>query len=162
LKMSLAAARGEAVRFADVTQGMKKALPMLAALLLLAYATVLGTAVAIVPGAVGLSGLVFAPVLVVDAGLRALEALPPRDRVTRGHKLRIFVLLVLAALVTAAGTLVPFFGHVAALALSTVAVAALYVRVTRTPGPRDLPLLDLREDRGGRALVQFLGALFGL
>jgi len=162
LTMSLAVARGEPVRFTDLGAGARRALPMFGALLGSTLVTLLAGALLVVPAAVVGSGVLFAQFFVIDQGLGPLAALRASLRASDGHKFRVFVVLVLGALLCAAGAVCFGLGYPLALTVSWVAYAALYVRITRTPGPRDLPLLDLREDRSGRALVQFLGALFGL
>jgi len=162
IAMSLAAARGEPVRLAALGAGAKRAAPMLATILVTTLLTLLSGALLVVPAAVVVSGLTFAQFFVVDQGLGPLAAVRASLRATDGHKFKVFIVLVLGGLLCLAGLALGGAGYPFALAVSWVAYAVLYVRITRTPGPKDLPLLDLREDRAGRALVQFTGALFGL
>jgi uncharacterized membrane protein len=87
---------------------------------------VLGTLCFIVPGIYLMVRWMFAEYLVIDQGMRPLEALRASSKMTEGARLKLFLFILVGILLTIVGTMVLGVGAVVAFIVVRFAVIKLY------------------------------------
>ena len=137
-RMLLAAARGGTPALGTLFSGGDRFLPAFACALLRALAVSAGFVLLILPGVILALGLAFAMFFVIDAGLGPIEAMQASWQVTRGQKPEVFVLVLLALLVSLAGLSMCCVGIVGAYPLCMLAFAVAFTRISGRK-PSDAP-----------------------
>jgi uncharacterized membrane protein len=98
----------------------------LGAYVLTVLAIALGFLALIVPGVILAVGLAFVPFLVIDRGLGPIEAMKESWRLTRGHKMQLFLLVLALIGITLLGLLALVVGVFVALPINMIAFAHAY------------------------------------
>lgn len=92
----------------------------------------------VIPGIVAAIALLFVKLLVIDRHLGPVEAFKESVRITKGHRLELFVLILLVALIDLAGVLLLGIGLLVAIPVTTLAVTRSY-RVLMNPEHEVVP-----------------------
>ena len=123
-------ARGRPVELADVFRGGRHFAKMLGATVLVGLATGLGTLLCIAPGVILALGLMMSMPLVVDRDLGAVDALKESWRLTDGHKMQLFVFMLIGIGIVILGALACCVGAwLVAQPLVMLAQAYVYLKL---------------------------------
>lgn len=125
--------RGQETSFSDLNAIKPVIVPLLFVGLLNAVAVMAGYVLLIVPGVIIALGLAMANFVVLDKNLRAVEAMKASWRIMVGYKGKLFVLVLLIALLNFAGMLACGMGTLVTMPISMVAMAMFYNRIAE-PG----------------------------
>ena len=128
----ITAARGGTPTFGMLFDGFDRYFAMLGCTLLMALVIDVGLMLCIVPGFIAILGLSLAPWFVVDQNMGPVAALQASWRVTTGHKMKLFVYMLLSAAVGMVGEFACGIGIYAAYAIIFVGYAVIYMRLTGT------------------------------
>lgn len=134
IRLYLAAIRGAPVDFADSFGGADRALPLLAARLLMALIVFVGLLLLLVPGVIAALALMLAPYYVVDRRLGPLAALAASMRATEGQRGDLFLLSLALGGIVLAGVVACCVGLVVAAPVAALAQALVYARISGTVG----------------------------
>ncbi len=130
LSFALKVARGQPVAFGDVFSGGRYFGRMLVAQICAAIAVGLGFALCAVPGFIVLYGICLYGFLIVDQDMAGVDALKKSWEMTKGHRLNIFVLHLLALVVVIAGALACGIGVLlGSIPILVIAGAFMYLRI---------------------------------
>ena len=130
LSFALKVARGQPVAFGDVFSGGRYFGKMLVAQLCAAIAVGLGFVLCVIPGYIVLYGICLYGFLIVDQDLGGVDALKKSWEMTKGHRVNIFVLHLLALVVVIAGGLACGIGVLlGSIPILVIAGAFMYLRI---------------------------------
>jgi uncharacterized membrane protein len=128
--LCLRVCRGGKAPLSTVLSGARYFVPMFIGQLLMMLAIFVGSLLCVVPGVILALGLLFWSYLVVDRGLGPVAALQRSWEITNGHKMNVFLFLVLACLVLLAGFVACCVGVLLVSApVLSVATAYVYLRL---------------------------------
>jgi uncharacterized membrane protein len=133
---SLKATRGEELEIKDMFHVFQNYTNAVLSALLAGAIIVIGFALLIIPGIIFACKLAFVPYLVVDQKMEAIPAVKASWRMTTGHAFTIFLMGLLAILISLAGIICFGVGIIVSIIWIQLAFAALYHAVTR-PGVRN-------------------------
>lgn len=131
---SLKAARGEKPEVADMFEGFKNYLNVVAASLLTAVIIAVGFILLIVPGIIFACKLAFVPYLVLDKKLNATEAIRESWNMTNGRAGTIFLIGLLAIPIFIAGFICFGVGAIISAMWVSLAFASYYHLVSDSGG----------------------------
>jgi uncharacterized membrane protein len=129
-RMALGAARGKPVQLGTLFMGGDQFPAMLGVYFIMGFGILLGTLLLVVPGVLLAFGWSLAPLYVADQKMGAIAALKASWEATKGQKGKLFVLGVLSFLIVIAGLFALCLGMFPAVALTYVAWAAAYTRIS--------------------------------
>jgi uncharacterized membrane protein len=104
----------------------KKFLPFLVLSLLAGIATILGFILLIIPGIIALIAFSLSPYLLVERGLGPIDAIKESLRLTKGHRVSIFVLMLFAVGINILGLLALFIGIFVTAPITMLAFVHMY------------------------------------
>jgi hypothetical protein len=122
-------ARGQAASLADAFAG-GPFLSFFGGMLLVGLGVGAGTLLCIVPGVILALGWYMFSYLIVDRRLGAIESLSTSWRVTKGHKVKLFVFMLLGMLVNLAGMLACGIGLLVTVPITLIALPYIYLKLT--------------------------------
>lgn len=93
--------------------------------------TFVGLVLLIVPGIIVFTMLSLAPFILLDRGTSAIESLKESRRITKGHRMNIFLFVLMLALLNIAGALVFFVGLLVTVPISLLAFVYAYRQVEK-------------------------------
>jgi uncharacterized membrane protein len=125
----LRTARGEKVTIGQFFGGGRFLGKMIVGQICLGIALTIGFILCIVPGYIVMLGTIFWGFFVVDRNMGGLDALKASWELTKGHKLNVFVLVILEGLVIIAGYLACGIGFFVAAPVCAVANAYVYMKL---------------------------------
>jgi hypothetical protein len=137
IALFVASARGNHPPLGVFFEGGGRVLPFIGTTLLHLLALALGIVALIVPVFILAPGLSVAVYFTVDRGLGPIDSLFASWRATMGHKLQIFMLFILIALVNFAGAMACCVGLLASVPIGFLALALLFVRLTGSSRPAE-------------------------
>jgi len=120
----------ESVRLADLWHP-RHYFQYLAAVVLTGIAVIVGFALLIVPGIIVMLMLLFVKYAVVDQKLGPIEAIKESARLTKGHRVDLLVLLILALLVNIAGALCLLVGLLVSVPVTYLSMVHAYRTLQR-------------------------------
>lgn len=130
----LKAARGQPVSFGDSFSGGRFFGPMLVAIIGNFICLFIGMILCVVPGIILSIGLWLYPVFIVDQGLSGIDALKKSWEVSKGHKMTIFLILLIGSFVMLGGVLACGIGVIlVSLPMLMIAQAWVYLRLKGEP-----------------------------
>ena len=115
----------ESATFADLwpPQG---SLPYLGATILTAIIVVAGLILLIVPGIIAAMMLLFVKFIVVDRGMGPIEALKESARITKGHRMTLFLFVLAIAVINIIGAILLLVPLLVTIPVSTLAMVYAY------------------------------------
>jgi hypothetical protein len=129
-EIALRTARGERTDFGMIFSGGKYFGAMLVGTLGFYLAYGLGLALCIVPGVIVAVGLMPYAMVIVDEKRSGIDALKRAWELTNGHKMALFVFLLLSLLVYIAGFLACFIGvYLVSVPMLSVSLAYIYLKL---------------------------------
>jgi len=143
LRMAARAARGESVTIGDLFSASDVLLQMFLVSLLSALAVYLGLFLCLIPGILIGIRLYFAPFLVADQRMGAIDAMKRSWAAIQGHGLNLFLFGLVAGLVYCAGALACGVGALITAPIAIVAVAIVYRDLLGLSVPITGPTLDM-------------------
>ncbi len=105
----------------------------LVAQIAVAVTVLLGFVLLIVPGVIAALAFMFTPYLIIDKGLKPFEAMKESMRITKGHRVNLFLLMCTVVILNILGLIVLFVGLLVTLPLSMIAVAHVYRALESSP-----------------------------
>jgi uncharacterized membrane protein len=137
----LRAARSEPFKFEDMFFGFTRYWNGIGAGLLSMLIIIGGLILLIVPGIIFACKLAFVPYLIVDRNLGATEAIKTSWKMTDGHAMQVFLIVLLGIPVIIAGFICLFVGVIVSSMWISIALASLYHSVSSLPeNPVSQPL----------------------
>ncbi len=130
VRIWLAAARGRSPQLGDLFSGGPRYLAMVGCTFLTVLATLLGTALFVIPGLILSLGLAFSAFYVVDQELGPVEAVKASWEATRGQKGALFAVALLFILLTFAGLAACCLGILVTMPIAGIAWTAIYLRIS--------------------------------
>ncbi len=125
--------RGQNSDLGKSTRAVGFLLPIMITNLLVGIATIFGLLFLIVPGIILALGMQFVLYIICDKNVGYIEAMKTSWRLTDGHKVDIFILLIILALLNFVGLLACCVGIIATIAVGQGAMAIVYDRLAE-PG----------------------------
>jgi uncharacterized membrane protein len=104
-------------------------LPYLGATLLTAIIVVIGLILLIVPGVIAAMMLLFVKFIVVDRKMGPIEALKESVRMTKGHRMTLFLLVLLIAVINIIGAILLLVPLLVTIPVSTLAMVYAYRKI---------------------------------
>lgn len=98
----------------------------LLATLMTGIAVVIGLILLIVPGFIAMTMFIFAPYLVLDKGMKPIDAMKHSMKITEGHRMALFGFLVAMVVVNVAGALLLGVGLLVTVPVSLLATVRAY------------------------------------
>jgi uncharacterized membrane protein len=135
IKIWVASARGQEASFGLLFSGISRSLPFAGLYLLISLAIGLGCGLLIVPGVILMCGLMPAVFYVVDADMGPIDAMSASWKATDGHKMKLFLLVLLSFVLAIAGVLACCIGSLVTTSVTMVAYAIVYLRISGRGGP---------------------------
>ena len=126
----LKAARGDKLEIKDMFAAFRNYWNVVLANLLVYIIVSVGFVLLIVPGIIFACKLAFTPYLVVDRKMEVIEAVKESWRMTNGHAWKVFLIGLLAILISIAGLIVFGVGIIVAVMWISLALASLYYAVS--------------------------------
>jgi len=123
---ALKVARGQPVQFGDVFAGGPYFGRMFVAALVAGIAVTLGMCLLIVPGVIVALGISQYTYVVVDQGVGGIDALKKSWEMTNGHRMNLFVFVLLALVVVVAGYIACIVGALL-VSMPVLAIAGAYI-----------------------------------
>ncbi|MGH7298757.1 MAG: YciC family protein, partial [Polyangiaceae bacterium] len=130
IRIWVGAARGQTPSFGTLFTGHDRFLPMLALTFLTSIVVGFGFLLLIVPGVILSLGLYIAPYYLVDARIGPIAAMKASWGASSGQKGDLFLLALAGVGLALLGIVMCFFGILATFPLYSVAVAAVYTRMS--------------------------------
>jgi len=96
------------------------------ATVLVGIIVLLGFILLIVPGIIAMVTLMFTPYLVVDRNMGPIEAMKKSRDLTKGHRWKLLLLIIIIALLNLAGSLAFLVGLLITIPISIIAIAHAY------------------------------------
>lgn len=133
----------ESAQFSDLWHPQQY-LPYLGATVLTAIIVVVGLVLLIVPGVIAAMMLLFVKFIVVDRNMGPVDALKESARMTKGHRMQLFLLVLAIAVINIIGALLLLVPLLVTIPVSTLAMVYAYRRLghaasevvaTPTPAP---------------------------
>jgi uncharacterized membrane protein len=115
----------ESVSFSDLWHPQQY-LPYLGATLLTAVIVVVGLILLIIPGIIAAVTLLFVKFLVVDRKLGPIEALKESARITKGHRMTLFLFVLAIAVINIIGAILLLIPLLVTIPVSTLAMVYAY------------------------------------
>lgn len=115
----------ESATFADLWHPQQY-LPYLAATLLTAAIVVVGLILLIIPGIIAAVALLFVKFIVVDRKLGPIEALKESVRITKGHRMTLFLFVLAIAVINIVGALLLLVPLLITIPISSLAMVYAY------------------------------------
>ncbi len=115
----------ESVTFADLWHPQSY-LPYLGATILTAICVVVGLVLLVIPGIIAAVMLLFVKFLVVDRKLGPVEALKESARITKGHRMTLFLFVLAIAVINVIGALLLVVPLLVTIPISTLAMVYAY------------------------------------
>lgn len=115
----------ETVSFNDLWHP-KGYLPYLGATVLTAIIVVVGLILLIVPGIIAAMMLIFVKFVVVDRGMGPVDALKESARITKGHRMTLFLFVLAIAVLNIIGAILLFVPLLVTIPVSTLAMVYAY------------------------------------
>lgn len=91
-----------------------------------------GLVLLIIPGVIAMLGLMFSSYLIIDKNLGPIEAIKESWRMTKGHKMQLFLLVLALIGINILGFLALFVGLIVSVPISMLAVAHVYRKLSAT------------------------------
>ena len=154
-RLSLAAARGERPDFGMIFTGADRFLPMFGTAVLFFLITGFGSVLLIVPGVILWLGLFPSLFFVVDQNMGPIDALKASWSATEGHKAHIFLFGLLSVAMMFGGLMACGVGMLAVVAILSVAMAIIYLRISGRGGPA--PAFGMQLGYPGQPYAQGYG-----
>ena len=129
---TLRAARGERVEVGDILEAFKNYGNTVLSSIIVSVLTIVGFIFLIVPGIIVACKLYFVPLLVVDKGMTAMEAINTSWRMTDGHTFTIFALGFVSIFIFIGGMLCFLVGMLPAMAWIQTAFGSMYHSIAST------------------------------
>jgi uncharacterized membrane protein len=126
LRMAAKQAKGQDIAIGDLFSASDVLLPMLGVVLLTLLAVYAGALLCVVPGIIIGIRLYFAPFLVADQRMGAIDAMKRSWAAIQGHGLNLFLFAIVASLVSSLGLLACFVGILVTAPVALVAMAIVY------------------------------------
>jgi len=126
----LKAARGDKLEIKDMFEAFRNYWNAVLANLLVIVIVGVGLVLLIVPGIIFACKLVFTPYLVVDRKMEVIEAVRESWRMTSGHAWKVFLIGLLAILISIAGLICFGVGIIVSIMWIRLALASLYHAVS--------------------------------
>lgn len=124
-------ARGKAAEFADITKPLSNAVNYLLASLLYGFIVLLGFICLIIPGIVLAIKYMFVPYLVIDKGLKPMEALKASAKMTDGVKWDLLGFGIAATVLVWLGMLAFFVGLLITGPVAALSYALVYDKLVK-------------------------------
>jgi len=122
----LKAARNDKLKIKDMFEAFRNYWNAVLATLLVDVIVFVGLVLFIIPGIIFACKLVFTPYLVVDRKMEVIEAVKESWRMTNGHAWKVFLIGLLAILISIAGLICFGVGIIVAIMWVSLAFASLY------------------------------------
>lgn len=103
--MWLRLVRGQHFELGDLLEIRRFFIPLILSGLIVGFVTTLGTMACIIPGFILAFGLIFTSLVVIDTGLGPVEAVKACWKLTDGHKVDIFLFMIVSFFINFAGAL---------------------------------------------------------
>jgi uncharacterized membrane protein len=87
----------------------------------------------IVPGCIAMSTLIFTPYLIMNKNLKPIDAMKESRRLTKGIRMKIFMMVLLSVLVNILGLICFGFGLLFTIPLTLIAFSLAYKKTIDTP-----------------------------
>lgn len=125
--------RGQQVDFSHLKALKSAAIPLILGMLLNGFGVMGGVILLVIPGYILMFGWMFWSLVIIDKNLGAVDALKASWRLTNGHKLNLFLLMLLLGLVNMVGMLACGVGMLVTAPLTLGAMVCYYDAVAQ-PG----------------------------
>lgn len=104
----------------------RRFIPYVITSILTALCVLVGLILLVVPGIIAVTGLALSPYLVVDRKMNPIDAMKKSWELTKGSRLTIFFLILIAILVNIAGALLLFIGLIVSIPVTMLAFVSMY------------------------------------
>jgi hypothetical protein len=139
-KIIISLANGEPAAFSDLKKALPSFVGFLVTMFLVGVGTFVGSLFFVIPGVFFAVRTCLAPFLVVEKGLRPIEAIVESNRLVTGYSWQILLYYLLLLIANAACGMVPIVGHAACvgvLGFFDLALAKVYVMRRSALSPTD-------------------------
>ena len=126
----LKAARGDKLEIKDMFEAFQNYWNAVLANILIGAIVCIGFMLLIIPGIIFACKLIFTPYLVVDRKMEVIEAIKESWRMTNGHAWQVFLMGLLAILISIAGLICFGVGIIVSIMWTRLAFASLYHSVS--------------------------------
>ncbi len=143
--------RGEKIRFDDMILTDTRWISFAFLALIKGLFIMLGLVCLVVPGVYLAVRWMFAEMLVIDKGMKPLEALKASSSLTEGHRWKLFGFMLLSLLIVVLSAFVLILGVVVGSLVITFTVIALYGQLQKIA--QEVPALDASDEEGTSAIA---------
>lgn len=128
--LTLSLARGQKRSYKELFTTIKPFWSFLGASLLVALAVSVGMVFLVIPGVILALTLQFYSYLIIDKRLGVVDSLKESARITRGHKWRLFWLMIVLAIINVIGALIFGVGLLVSIPLTMMAMIHVYLKLS--------------------------------